>query len=472
MTEETPLVHILPNTMDHVHESENVADLKKVAEDSLRDETIENDSQFDDGFKDGNNSKNYKQITPFETEALRLKQKCKDLKQKIIDIEAQNQIRAIGVSRAKDSISRLRFEYSLLLEFIEQKSTTLGFPDLKKVKPTDINADSVQSLTLDDLSTLLAKTPLELSNIKKLLPNELGDLISQRQQQYIDSISSNEPTTSTGRNRRKRVVSTIANNPPAKKKVRDPREPKRPTNAYLFFCESQRESIKAEWAQNHPNEHLDLSKAMTEVWRNMKEAEKRPYFIMYEKDKERYQKAYEVFADLKEKERLATMEELKSSVGGNDDIASSVEPENILSAASDGETSQIDSIIDAAKDSLVNVDEENDDDLEDDIGDDITKENGIYDRENSVLSFDQTDNDIPDSEGPNTEPNSETVYDDDVNDVLDDVDNEDDNDVENDENPNTDVTDQPQDNNIEDNVEDEGSQVLKSEPDILADDAN
>lgn len=234
-----------------------------------------------------------------------MKQKCKDLKQKIADIEAQNQVRAIGVSRAKDSISRLRFEYSLLLEFLEKKSETLGFPDLKSFTPSDIDADSIESLSLEDITKLLSTTPLAISKIQNLLPNALGDLIAERHQQYINSSSATEAAPATnGRTRRKRGVAN-GSTASARKRIRDPREPKRPTNAYLFFCDSERDRVKAEWAENHPNEHIDLSRAMTDVWRKMSNDDKKPYFEMYEKDKERYHKAVEEFANIKEQERLA-----------------------------------------------------------------------------------------------------------------------------------------------------------------------
>ena len=96
-----------------------------------RDATVEERDVRDiDSIMEGKQSKPVKQVIPLETEAMRMKQKCKDLKQKITEIEKQNQVRAIGVSRAKDSISRLRFEYSSLLELIEYKATQLPLPEL------------------------------------------------------------------------------------------------------------------------------------------------------------------------------------------------------------------------------------------------------------------------------------------------------------------------------------------------------
>lgn len=248
-------------------------------------------------------SKQLRPILPFENETLRLKQKCKDLKQKISDLEAQNQVRAISVSRVKDAISRSRFEYSILLESLEKKSKSLPIPDLKNVTLDEIDAGTVESLRMEDITNLLSHTPLEMLNVKNRLPGALGELLYERQQQFAKA-HQKELESPVKQTRRKRgTVNGAGGN--SRKRVRDPREPKRPTNAYLFFCDSEREKIKTEWAENHPDEHIDLSKAMTEVWKSMTDDDKKPYFEKYEKDRARYQKAVEEFEIIKEKERLA-----------------------------------------------------------------------------------------------------------------------------------------------------------------------
>lgn len=337
-------------------------------------------------------------------------------------------MRAIGVSRAKDSISRLRFEYSLLLECLEKKNSTLSFPNLKEFTPADIDAESIESLSLDDITSLLASTPLELAEIKRKLPNLLGGLISERQQQFVNNSTKtttvNQPANS--RSRRKRGVANGAA-VSSKKRVRDPREPKRPTNAYLFFCDAERERVKSEWAQSHPEEHIDLSRAMTDVWRTMTDVDKKPYFEMYEKDKERYHKAVEQYATIKEQERLA---ESQGNAANEPSASASVEPdadtptdsgldvetpvENDLSHSEnridnyDGlkrkEGDHINSSGRITKEKLVERDEqENEEEEHDD-------EDEAEDRDDSRMSINQgeTDqDDIPDSEDPQAELNSD-----------------------------------------------------------------
>ncbi|AWU74969.1 uncharacterized protein C5L36_0B02310 [Pichia kudriavzevii] len=344
-------------------------------------------------------AKGTRSITPHETEALRLKQKCKDLKQKIVDIETQNQIRAIGVSRAKDSISRLRFEYSLLLESLEKKNATLPFPDLKNFKPEDIDAETVSSLSLTDVTNLLSTTPLALANIKRFLPNALGDLISERQQQYINqAASSDQQAPSTSRTRRKRGTPN-GSSASSRKRIRDPREPKRPTNAYLFFCDSERERVKSEWAEKNPNQHIDLSKAMTEVWRKMTDEDKKPYFEMYEKDKQRYQKAVEEFANIKEQERLNAQELLSSRAQSE---TASAEPETPvnggfeLDAHPDPDISQLDDANQTNEDIDENEGVEGEGDEEEDVDEDEEEEEEEEEANGSRLSTTAEVNGEPD----------------------------------------------------------------------------
>lgn len=74
------------------------------------------------------------------------------------------------------------------------------------------------------------------------------------------------------------------------KKIRDPNLPKRPTNAYLIFCESEKERIKKESGDNSLTSINELGKTLIEKWKNLTEAEKKQYHKLFEEAKERYQK--------------------------------------------------------------------------------------------------------------------------------------------------------------------------------------
>ncbi|GMG40612.1 unnamed protein product [Ambrosiozyma monospora] len=94
------------------------------------------------------NVKTSKQILPFENEALRLKQKCKDLTQRIQDVEHNNEIRAVLVSRLRQTIKGLRFEYGILLEALERKANDGAIPGLDKLTPENLDPSDLEGFLL------------------------------------------------------------------------------------------------------------------------------------------------------------------------------------------------------------------------------------------------------------------------------------------------------------------------------------
>ncbi|GME78932.1 unnamed protein product [Ambrosiozyma monospora] len=195
------------------------------------------------------NVKTSKQILPFENEALRLKQKCKDLTQRIQDVEHNNEIRAVLVSRLRQTIKGLRFEYGILLEALERKANDGAIPGLDKLTPENLDPSDLEGLSLSEITHLLSTTPLEVAKAnEKLLPKVCLDLDvstaqtqSQNQQASISSQVSgadnaNDAATTTG-SKRKRGSNKV-------KKIKDPNLPKRPTNAYLIFCEMNKERLR------------------------------------------------------------------------------------------------------------------------------------------------------------------------------------------------------------------------------------
>jgi hypothetical protein len=56
------------------------------------------------------------------TEESRYRTKCKDLKRKITDVEAENDMLTVKIDRAKRSITRMRLERALLLEKLEERT--------------------------------------------------------------------------------------------------------------------------------------------------------------------------------------------------------------------------------------------------------------------------------------------------------------------------------------------------------------
>ncbi|ORX85640.1 hypothetical protein K493DRAFT_307221 [Basidiobolus meristosporus CBS 931.73] len=72
-----------------------------------------------------------------------------------------------------------------------------------------------------------------------------------------------------------------------KRPEKDPNAPKRPANAFFMYCQLQRSQLKEE----HQDASLgDLTKMLSASWKTLDPTEKKKYYDMYEKDKERYEK--------------------------------------------------------------------------------------------------------------------------------------------------------------------------------------
>lgn len=83
---------------------------------------------------------------------------------------------------------------------------------------------------------------------------------------------------------------------PIKNRIRDPNLPKRPTNAYLIFCEIEKERIRQESGENNLAMFQDLGKSLTEKWKSLDEEAKKPYHKLYDEDKERYKNEMEAYS--------------------------------------------------------------------------------------------------------------------------------------------------------------------------------
>ncbi|GAV51626.1 hypothetical protein ZYGR_0AF00970 [Zygosaccharomyces rouxii] len=154
-----------------------------------------------------------------------------DLKRKVDELKENNEVLALGIQRTRLSVKRLKLEYSVLLERLESRVDL--DPELRYENPLP---------TLESFK-------------KELLTKPLKKTKSKRQ----------------------------------KAKDRDPNMPKRPTNAYLLFCEMNKEKVRQQGSQ-------DVSKDLTEAWKNLNEQDRKPYYKLYTEDRERYQKEMEIYS--------------------------------------------------------------------------------------------------------------------------------------------------------------------------------
>lgn len=80
-------------------------------------------------------------------------------------------------------------------------------------------------------------------------------------------------------------ISTIKLVRSAPKRKKDKNSPKNPQNAYMFFCNSNRASVKKD---NPEMDAKNIIKAIAGRWRTLSDEDKKPYAEMAEKDKIRY----------------------------------------------------------------------------------------------------------------------------------------------------------------------------------------
>lgn len=160
-----------------------------------------------------------------------IKMSDNDLKRKVDELKEGNEVLALAIQRTRLSVKRLKLEYSVLLERLEARVDL--DPELRYENPLP---------TLESFK-------------KELLTKPLKKTKSKRQ----------------------------------KAKDRDPNMPKRPTNAYLLFCEMNKEKVRQQGSQ-------DVSRDLTEAWKNLNEQDRKPYYELYSEDRERYQKEMEIYS--------------------------------------------------------------------------------------------------------------------------------------------------------------------------------
>lgn len=153
------------------------------------------------------------------------------MKRKVEDLKEGNEVLALAIQRTRLSVKRLKLEYSVLLERLESRVDL--DPELRYENPLP---------TLESFKDELMTKPLKKTKSKR-----------------------------------------------RKAKDRDPNMPKRPTNAYLLFCEMNKEKMRENGSQ-------DVSRDLTEAWKSLNENDRKPYYGLYNQDRLRYQKEMELYA--------------------------------------------------------------------------------------------------------------------------------------------------------------------------------
>lgn len=215
----------------------------------------------------------------------RFKQKCKELKKRVLEVEESNEIATIALSRTLASIRRLRLEYSILLERLEDRAKEI--PD---------GIVSFEEMACPPTPTILDDSLIKSKNGSKKGSKSKSKTTGSGSGSGSGANASGSGGSGGGSgNGSGGSPSDVASTTMGKQKARDPDLPKRPTNAYLIFCELEKERIKL----GDPNAS-DISRSMTEAWRNLSEEDRRPYFKLYEDDRNRYQREMAEYHQRKE----------------------------------------------------------------------------------------------------------------------------------------------------------------------------
>lgn len=189
------------------------------------------------------------------------------MKKRITEVEESNEIATLALTRTKTNIRRLRLEYAILIERLEQRATVPAFD------PEDMSPPPSPKILDESLSNNSLKQSKNGSGAAKRGGRKIGGRAGS---------STNGSTGSTA-------------------KVRDPDLPKRPTNAYLIFCDMEKDRIRQEIEDKNPGAAVtELSKTITEAWNNLDEEGRAPYFRLYQDDRERYHREMSVYNQRKQ----------------------------------------------------------------------------------------------------------------------------------------------------------------------------
>ena len=153
-----------------------------------------------------------------------------DLKRKVGDLRDKNEVLGLAIQRSRHAVKRLKLEYGVLLERLESR------------------------IELDPLLRFENPLPTLASFKKELLEKPMKRAKTKRQ----------------------------------KAKERDPNMPKRPTNAYLIYCEMNKEKVKSLGSS-------DVTKDLTEGWKALDEEGRAPYYKLYNEDRNRYRQEMDIY---------------------------------------------------------------------------------------------------------------------------------------------------------------------------------
>lgn len=232
-------------------------------------------------------------------EETKYRQKCRDLKRRINEVELNNEALVTKLARTKRFIRRARLERALLLEAMQKHARRDA---ASEGSPSPPASPSLETYSLDP-ANMPSQGDLSLDVERRSIS---PDMHRQRTPMHETQAYHTGPKYHTGPNHGHLSTNHASNQKDHKgtpattsstkksKPPKDPKAPKRPKNAFLLFCELERDSIRAA-ATTENGEPVDIARELGRAWADMDDDARKPYRNMYEEDKVRYEKEMAVY---------------------------------------------------------------------------------------------------------------------------------------------------------------------------------
>jgi len=141
---------------------------------------------------------------------------------------------------------------------------------------------------------LTLQRPPELVQVKDEEPPSMTNGVKEKETKkhtLTDKSCSVTPGTSTSKTVATKTVTTST--PKTRKKNKETSGPKKPMNAYLLFCQTNRAIISQEYQAVEGKEinSNDLTKELASKWKQMDQSQRQVYLNQYEVEKQRYIKS-------------------------------------------------------------------------------------------------------------------------------------------------------------------------------------
>lgn len=214
---------------------------------------------------------------------------------------------ALSITRTKRDVKRLRLERSLLSEKLEDRTVL-------KVDDSDGSpsppSSPISSAVIESAGSFFAKQvggaegtfsprtgspgagdrdiSVNGSPVRKGTGAPTSRRGNNRNSNNKDHNGNADTESSTGLDGDDTASTPVSATKNRRPPPRDPNLPKRPQNAYIIFCDLEKERVKREVEEANPGHPFDLTKAMAEKWHELTDTERQQFYQIYEDDKERY----------------------------------------------------------------------------------------------------------------------------------------------------------------------------------------